>query len=347
MTAVPFNALDLNLLRVLDALLEERSATRAGERLGLSQSAVSHALGRLRHALDDELFIRGPSGLEPTSRARQIGARARQGLMALRLAVSEVRFDPQRTERQFVVACSDYISAALIPGVMARLRERAPEASLRVVPVHAGVAEALQSGRVDLGIGSFGHIAEGFGCEELFEERLVWVLAADNPACAAPMTLRRLAELPHLIVALNDHDRPTVDGMIADHGLEWRLIRDDAGAFQAALSGLGLKRRIALTVPHVLAAPRIVARSDMAALVPRRLAIAYAARYRLRLYDPPYPSPPHSVATVWARGQGEQPPVAWLRQALREVAAEVNEGAGQALYSVQATAHRLPDGDAA
>lgn len=99
-------------------------------------------------------------------------------------------------------------------------------------------------------------------------------------------------------------------------------------------------------MPHVLAAPRIVARSDMAALIPRRLAIAYAARYRLRLYDPPYPSPPHPVAAVWARGQGEQAPVAWLRQILREVAAEVSEGAGQALYAVQTT-RSLPTGDAA
>ena len=346
MSMVPFSALDLNLLRVLDVLLEERSTTRAGERLGLSQSAVSHALSRLRHALDDELLVRGPAGLEPTPRALQIGAHARLGLQELRRAVSEVAFDPARTERQFVLACSDYVSAGLIPGLMARIRELAPGASLRLVPGHAGAADALQKGRIDLGIGSFGHVGGGFGCEELFEERLVWVLAADNPACAAPMTLQRLAALPHLIVALNEHDRPTVDGMIADHGLEWRLIRDDAGAFQAALSRLGLKRRIALTVPHVLAAPRIVARSDMAALIPRRLAVAYAARYRLRLYDPPYPSPPHTVATVWARGQGEQAPVAWLRQVLQEVAAEMSKGAARDLYSVQLT-QRLPDGAAA
>lgn len=335
MSMVPFSALDLNLLRVLDVLLEERSTTRAGERLGLSQSAVSHALSRLRHALDDELLVRGPAGLEPTPRALQIGAHARLGLQELRRAVSEVAFDPARTERQFVLACSDYVSAGLIPGLMARIRELAPGASLRLVPGHAGAADALQKGRIDLGIGSFGHVGGGFGCEELFEERLVWVLAADHPACREPLTLRRLAELPHLIVSLNDQDRPTVDGLIADHGLEWRLIRDDAGAFQAALAALGLKRRIALTVPHVLAAPRIVARSDMAALIPRRLAMAYAARYRLRIYDPPYPSPPHKIAAVWSRDHGEQAPLAWLRRLLRQVAAEVADGRFQGLYAVQ------------
>jgi len=341
MSDVAFSALDLNLLRLLDVLLEERSATRAGERLGLSQSAVSHALGRLRYALKDELFVRGPAGLEPTPRAVEIGAGIRHGLLQLQLAVTDAEFNPATTERQFVLACSDYASAAIVPGLMARLRTRAPRASLRIVPAHGGAAEAIQSGKVDLGIGSFGHVADRFGYEELFRETLVWVLSADNPASEQPMTLQRLAELPHVIVALNDDDQPTVNGMIADHGLEWRLIRDDAGAFQTALSTLGLPRRIALTVPHVLAAPRIVARSDMAALIPRRLATAYAARYRLRLFDPPYPSPPHAVASVWARGHGEQPPVAWFRQLLREAAGEVAAGSRQDLFTVYPPARAL------
>src|SRR5215213_969134 len=188
---------------------------------------------------------------------------------------------------------------AIVPGLMARLRDRAPGASLRVVPSHVGVAEALQTGRVDLGTGSFAHIPDRFASEDLFQETLVWVLSADHPAAREPMTLERLAELPHLIIALTGEDPRAVDGVVSDHGLEWRLIRDDAGAFQGALSSRGLRRRIGLTVPHVLAAPRIVARTDMAALIPRRLAVANAERYRLRLFDPPYPSPPHAVTAVW------------------------------------------------
>ena len=335
MSDVHFNALDLNLLRVLDALLEERSATRAGERLGLSQSAVSHALNRLRYALKDELFVRSPDGLEPTPRALLIGPQLRQGLMQLQLAVVDAEFAPATANRQFVIACSDYGSATIVPGLMARLRDRAPGADLRVVPSQVGVAEALQTGRVDLAIGAFGHIADRFASEDLFQETLVWVLSADNPACREPMTLERLAELPHLIIALTGEDARAVDGLVSDHGLEWRLIRDDAGAFQGALSARGLKRRIGLTVPHVLAAPRIVARSDMAALIPRRLAVAYAERYRLRLFDPPYPSPPHAVTAVWDRGHGEQAPVAWLRRLLREAALELAAGSRQNLYAVQ------------
>ena len=163
---------------------------------------------------------------------------------------------------------------------------------------------------------------------------MVWVLSADNPASREPMTLERLAELPHLIIALNGEDSRAVDGVVSDHGLEWRLIRDDAGAFQGALSSRGLRRRIGLTVPHVLAAPRIVARTDMAALVPRRLAVAYADRYRLRLFDPPYPSPPHAVTAVWDSGHGEQAPVAWFRRLLREAALEVATGNRHNLYTV-------------
>jgi DNA-binding transcriptional LysR family regulator len=331
---VHFNALDLNLLRILDSLLEERSATRAGERLGLSQSAVSHALNRLRYALKDELFVRSPDGLEPTPRALRIGARVRQGLLQLQVAVTDGEFAPATADRQFVIACSDYASAAIVPGLMARLRDRAPCASLRVVPSQVGVAEALQTGKVDLAIGAFGHIPDRFRSEDLFQETLVWVLSRDNPASLEPMTLETLAELPHLIIALTGEDARTVDGLVSDHGLEWRLIRDDAGAFQGALSAKGLKRRIGLTVPHVLAAPRIVARSDMAALIPRRLAVAYAERYRLRLFDPPYPSPPHAVTAVWDQGHGEQAPVAWFRRLLREAAVEVAAGNRQSLFTV-------------
>jgi DNA-binding transcriptional LysR family regulator len=335
MGEVSFNSLDLNLLRVLDALLEERSATRAGERLGLSQSAVSHALNRLRYALGDELFVRSAAGLQPTARAVQIGARVRQGLLHLQTAVTDGEFAPATTDRQFVIACSDYGSAAIVPGLTARLRDRAPGASLRVVPSHVGVAEALQTGRVDLGIGSFAHIPDRFASEDLFQETLVWVLSADHPAAREPMTLERLAELPHLIIALTGEDPRAVDGVVSDHGLEWRLIRDDAGAFQGALSSRGLRRRIGLTVPHVLAAPRIVARTDMAALIPRRLAVAYAERYRLRLFDPPYPSPPHAVTAVWDGGHGEQAPIAWFRRLLREAALEVASGNRHNLFTVQ------------
>src|SRR5256885_7423857 len=103
MNSVHFNALDLNLLRVFEALMQERSATRAGERLGLTQSAISHALNRLRYVLQDELFVRGPDGMQPTERAAEIAPRLRQGLLQLQLALAPADFVPERSDRRFTI----------------------------------------------------------------------------------------------------------------------------------------------------------------------------------------------------------------------------------------------------
>src|SRR3954452_5979437 len=115
MNEVHFGALDLNLLRVLDALIEERSVTRAGARLGLSQSAVSHALNRLRYALQDELLVRGPDGMRPTPRGAELAPGVRQALTQLRMALTAGPFVPAQSDRRFTIACNDYSSVALIP----------------------------------------------------------------------------------------------------------------------------------------------------------------------------------------------------------------------------------------
>src|SRR6202007_1887491 len=121
MSGVHFNSLDLNLLRVFDALIEEHSATRAGERLGLSQSAISHALNRLRYVLRDELFARMPDGVSPTARAAEIAPRLREGLLQLQLALGPAKFDPARTERRFTIACTEYAGTILMPRLFARV----------------------------------------------------------------------------------------------------------------------------------------------------------------------------------------------------------------------------------
>src|SRR5258708_5588942 len=132
MNAIHFPALDLNLLRVFDALMEERSVTRAGARLGLTQSAVSHSLGRLRYVLKDELFERGTDGMLPTPRAVEIGPRLREGLYQLQLALAPAEFVPAETERRFSIAADEYTSACLLPRMVARMREAAPRSELRI-----------------------------------------------------------------------------------------------------------------------------------------------------------------------------------------------------------------------
>ena len=318
-----FEQLDLNLLKIFEALVEERSATRAGSRLGLTQSAISHALNRLRYVLKDELFVRSPEGMQPTDRAAEIAPRLRQGLLQLQLALTPSEFNPATSERRFTVTCTEYAGAVLMPALIAKLRSAAPKSSLNVLPSNLGVSESLRSGRADLAIGSFRRFPDWAESEPLMRETRVWVLSSDNPAAADELTVERLAELPHLVVAATGEDENAIDGYVIDHGLERLVTRSDAGSLQGALAGRGLRRNVAVTTPHFLAALAAVSQSDIAALLPRRLATAFIGRYRLLLFEPPYPSPPFEIMSLWHREHGDQPAVAWLRRQLREVAAEV------------------------
>lgn len=323
MNGVHFNSLDLNLLRVFDTLIEERSVTRAGERLGLSQSAISHALNRLRYVLGDELFVRMPDGMRPTARAAEIAPRLREGLLQLQLALGPAEFDPARTERRFTITCGEYVGTVLMPGFISKVRALAPNSGLSIRPSNMGVAEALLAGRVDLAIGSFRRVPEPFVCEPLFQETRVWVLSADHPMARDHLTMERLASLSHLIISATGEDEHAIDGYVSDHGLERLVTRSEVGLLQGVLAERGLHRIIGLTTPHFPAALAVVSQSDMAAPLPRRLAAAFADQYRLKLFDPPYPSPPFDMMALWHRDHGAEPATAWLREVLREVAAEL------------------------
>src|SRR5256714_5193989 len=183
--------------------------------------------------------------------------------------------------------------------LMRRLSEAAPHASLTVLPSNMGVAEALRSGRADLAIGSFRRLPEWAASEPLLRETRVWVLRADHPAAREELTLERLAELPHLVIAATGEDEHAIEGYVVDHGLERLVTRNDAGLLQGALAARGLRRSVAVTTPHFLAALMTVSESDIAALMPRRLATAFMGRYRLALFEPPYPSPPFDIMSLW------------------------------------------------
>src|SRR6185437_12691423 len=321
MNDVHIGSLDLNLLRVFDALIEARSATRAGERLGLSQSAISHALGRLRYFLKDELFVRGPDGMQATARAAEIAPRLRQGLLQLELALSPSDFVPTETTRRFTFTCTEYAGAVVLPAFVARLRAEAPGAEVRVLPSNLGVAESLRAGRADLAIGSYRRVPEWAQSEPLMRETRAWLISPDHPAAQGELSLERLAELPHLVISATGEDERAIDGYVVDHGLERLVTRSDAGILQGALAARGLRRAVAVTTPHFLAAAAMVRNTDLAALMPRRLAVSFANLYGLKLVDPPYPSPPFEIMSIWHREFGDQPAVAWVRRILRDVAA--------------------------
>ena len=320
---VNFSSMDLNLLRVFDALFEERSVTRAGNRLHVTQSAVSHALARLRDILDDELFIKGPDGMTPTAKARAVGPRLRAGLLQLQAALSVDAFDPAVAECRYTIAADAYATAVLLPSVIGRIRADAPGIEIRITPGVADIGEALDTGRVDLAISAYGRVPERLGLHVLLRDRLVWVLRADHPLAQGLLTLDRLATLPHLVRAVTDERTEAMDGMIVEHGLERRVAQDGDGALIDALAGIGRQRQVRLTVPSTHAALAVVGETDLAALVPWRMAVASAEHYRLRWMEPPYPGPETQLSMIWHLGHGSDPALKWLRHVIAEVASQV------------------------
>ncbi len=315
-----FLNLDLNLLRVFDALFEERSVTRAGNRLGVTQSAISHALARLRDILDDELFIKDPDGMIPTAKARAVGPRLHEGLLQLQSALIVDAFDPATAAYRYMVAANPHACAILLPQVLRLVRARAPGVEIRVTPRTADAMEALNAGRIDVAIASYERVPEQLGLVELLRERLVWALRADHPFAHEPLTLERLADLPHLVRAVTDEHTEAVDGLIQERGLERRVAQNGENALVAAFAAIGRIRQLRLTVPSSHAALAIVGETDLAALVPWRMGVALAERYRLKLFDPPYPSPEMQLSMIWHLGHGSDPALTWLRDTIREAA---------------------------
>jgi DNA-binding transcriptional LysR family regulator len=315
MREVHFQTLDLNLLRVFDALSEERSVTRAGERLGLTQSAVSHALSRLRYALEDELFLRGPDGMTPTPRAVEIWPELKRGLLQLQHALAPSVFTPAASDRIFHVSASSYIGEVLMPHVVALLRREAPMAQIRTQAMGPNVGEALEGGRIDLALGVFGRAADLFAREPLFEDRLVWAMRRDHPAAREPMPVKDLQKLP--LVVLSAADRAERSSRL----LEPRVLWDELSADQTPM-GRGARQRIRVMVDNAHAALSVIAASDLVGMVPLRLARPHARALDLVLVDPPETRSPAPFEMVWRADQGSHPAHEWLRGVLRRASAE-------------------------
>lgn len=323
------HATDLNLIRVFDALLEERSVTRAGERLGLSQSAVSHALAKLRLLLNDELFVRGPQGMHPTPRAMELAHPLRAALAQISDALAAPRFDPATSAMTFVVATSDYYIAGLFPRIMARIRHEAPQIRLWLRMFNdLNLVEELDRGTLHLVVGAFGRIPSRFRREPLNPVDMVWIMRRDHPAAAQPLTLEVLGRWPHVDILLSGRASAEPAAMQDQEGLERSFVTSDPTHLDALLREAGLTRQVGATVPLILAAPPLVAVTDMIALVPRSIAEAYRETYGLALFDSPYPRVPTQIDMLSHNTYGAHPAVAWLRGMLHQAGREGSGGAG-------------------
>ena len=226
--------LDLNLLRVFDVMLEERSVTRAGTRLGLTQSAVSHALNRLRYALSDELFVRGPSGMQPTPRALEMGPQVHAALIQLQAAVAPADFAPASSERRFSVVAGTYTCAVLTPPLVSRLSAQAPLAELVMAQYTPDIIDSMDSHRLDFFVAGVLTAPPRFAREVVLTDSLVWVVRADHTMARAPkVDLAGLAAAPHVAIVPNLPGAAD-DGM-GRRGLITRASWEDAGTLDRPL----------------------------------------------------------------------------------------------------------------
>lgn len=320
MNSVHLGSVDLNLLRVFDALAEESSVTRAGDRLGLSQSAMSHALGRLRRHFDDPLFVRSADGMRATPRAAEIAPALREALLQLQRAIDPIDFDPARTDRRFTIATGSYVAAVLLPRVIERIHAEAPAAEVRVLAFDHSLEESLRRGRIDLALGAFGGVSDRLGREPLFEERAVWVVRADHPAAKEPPTLERLASLPHVSAVPAP---PTDIGASFGWGRDRPFLQPAGGdVVEEMLRSAGLHRAVRVRVQDVYAGLAVVSRTDMAMLAPQRIAEIHAKSLNLKVLDEPSGVAKLHLEALWSREAGANAAIDWLRRVLREEGAK-------------------------
>jgi len=292
--------------------------TRAAARLGLTQSAVSHALNRLRYAIGDELFLRGPSGMQPTTRALEMGAQVHAALAQLQAALAPSDFTPATSERRFVLVAGSYPAAVLAPSLVRRFAEAAPVAELAISPYAADAFDRMDAHKVDFMVSGAAGGSARFGRDVLLTEDLVWVVRSGHAlAQLERVDLAALASAPRVVVtppALlggdEDNERRGLDPPSWDH----------YGAFESALAANGLTRRIGIVVPDVYAAMSVVAGSDMAVLVPRRLAAASTMGGRFQMIEPPYDSPTAELALIYLKDRLVEPAIAWMRELILSTA---------------------------
>lgn len=312
-----FNTLDLNLLRVFNAVMSERSVVRASHKVCLTQSAVSHSLARLRDALDDDLFVRTANGMQPTPRALEIAPAVRDALQSLEKAVDRSSFDPTTSRRTFTLAANDFTTLLLVPALMRIVRGEAPGVDLVIKPVtRIDLAEQIDLGRIDAAIGSFSAIPARFESSHLFTYDDVLVIGR-HCAVAESLSIADLGRLSIVVVSFGGEQDGAVDGSIAERGLARRSEMYDRAGFENALAQIDVAPRIVLSVPHFLALSSLIATTDLAAIVPRPLAKAFEATLTAQTCELPYAAKPLEVRLLWHQRNDVDEAQRWLHDVIR------------------------------
>ncbi len=303
-----FRTLDLNLLRVFDEVMAERSLTKAAKNLALTQPAVSNAMRRLRETLGDDLVRRSGQGLEPTPRANALWPSVREALRQLQETLIPSPFDPATSTATFILAMADATASELIPGLLNAVERDAPGVSIRVVPLSTrDPRRLLDAETADLAIGHFPAAladltasaqsggAISFAHQRLYDGEYVCVMRSGNPLAQGPLTLKRFCAARHMLVSFSGRPFGFVD---------------------EALTALQRQRRIVLTVNQFFTAGRVVAQSDLLTVLPRHFVRVADVLNELSIHPLPFDMPVVHVDVMWHKREQHNSAHQWLRSAI-------------------------------
>ena len=315
MTPLNFRTLDLNLLRVFDEIMTERSLTRAARKLSITQPAVSNALRRFRETVDDELIVRSGQMMVPTPRALALWPAVREALRQLQEVLTPSTFVPSQANTTFVLAMADATAAKLMPGLVDIMDRDAPGVSIRVVPLTTrDPRHLLDVETADLAIGYFPAVAAdltaraqtgetvAFSQQRLYSGEYVCVMRRDHPLANEPLTLDRYCDARHLLVSFSGRPFGFVD---------------------QALAVLGRERRIVLTVNQFFTAGKVVAHSNLLTVLPRHFISVTGFAEQLVLRELPYPVPTVQIDALWHHRVHRDSAHEWLRTMISTVASSV------------------------
>lgn len=301
--------IDLHLLRCLDVLLAERSVTRAAARMEMSQPGMSNALARLREAFGDPLLVRTPKGMEPTARAEEVRQTVREALHGIESALTGGSgFDPATASLNITIATTDYAAFVLFPGVLNRLEREAPGITITLRPPDpAHIREWLEEGAGELAIGFAPSLPDSLNTSTIYRDRLVCVARQDHPAIGDTVSRDTYGASRHVIFGSAFTGLSTLE-----------IVLDDM------LEHEGIVRQPGTRIPSALLSPHIVAATDMIATLPVRFVERFTDTLPLRAFELPFDAPEFPIAMIWHERTRQNEAMAWLREVIRQVAAEAS-----------------------
>ena len=313
-----FRTFDLNLLRVFDEVMAERSLTRAARNLSLTQPAVSNALRRLRETLGDELVKRSGQGMTPTPRARMLWPIVRDALQQLQESLSPSEFEPALATSTFVLAMADATAAELMPGLIDILEREAPGVSMRIVPlITRDPRRLLDEEAADLAVGHFPLVladltaraqsgeAVAFSHLRLYDGEYVCVMRKGHPLASGPFTLDHFCAARHMLVSFSGRPFGFVD---------------------ESLASLERERQVVVTVNQFFTAGRVVANSNLLTVLPRHFVRVTGIADQLALRPLPFDVSPVHVDALWHRRSQQSSAHVWLRRAVMRAAEQAFAG---------------------